>query len=89
MAKRAAIHGEPPEGEAWCAGHQRFMPVTLFAKHRRDGYQRHCKECHRKYMKAWREGGYDRDTPKPERRARRANQRRGIVIGDRSESGAA
>jgi hypothetical protein len=37
-------------------------------------------------MKAWREKGYDRDTPKPEKRARRANQHRGIVIGDRPES---
>ena len=66
-----------PEGKSWCSGHMEFLAVELF---HRDGswhLQRHCKDCHRAYMAAWRR------TVKAEKPAHRAYHRRDISVGPR------
>lgn len=39
-----------PEGTAWCRAHQRFLPVSRFAKNgsRWNGFQGQCNDCRKK-----------------------------------------
>lgn len=73
------LQGDPP-GAAWCSGHKEgsgaWVAIEQFARDGSKWRQRYCRECHKAYMRHWRQRGL----PAQEREAYVREQRRPATL---------